>query len=185
MKLVSQIVLIAVTLAAVAGGVVLLLRGPSSAGMEIVLPTATPPSEAELKVYISGAVRNPGVYTLNKGDRLDQAIEVAGGTTVDADLSAVNLALRVRDEDHWQIPRRGEAPSTSAVRRTGTAGRIDINSATAAELESLPGIGEVKAESIISYREANGPFSSVEELLGVHGIGPATVEAIRELVEAR
>ena len=184
-KLLSQMVLIAAMLAAVAGGVFLLVRGSSSGGaFEVVLPTAVPAS-AELKVFVSGAVRNPGVYTANEGNRLAQLIAVAGGATDDADLAAINLALRVEDEDHWHIPKLGEASQTSAAQGGSPSGKIDLNSATVDELESLPGVGEVRAPAIIRYREANGPFARVEDLLDVQGIGPATLEAIRDLVDVR
>lgn len=186
MKLVSQVVLIAAMLAAVAGGVVLLVRGPSGGnGFEIILPTATPASVAEAKVYVSGAVRSPGVYILPEGSRLAEAIEAAGGATEGADLTAVNLAARVSDEDHWHIPRAGETLPAMSVQETGHTGRIDINSADEELLKSLPGIGEVKAQSIIRHRKANGPFSIVEDLLDVSGIGPATLDAIRDLVDVR
>ena len=98
MRLASQILLVVVVLAAVAGGTFLLVRQASSGGgIEIVLPTATAHPEADLKVYISGAVRSPGVYSAKEGDRLVQIIENAGGATQDADLTAVNLAVRVKD----------------------------------------------------------------------------------------
>ena len=190
MKLVSQIVLIASTLAAIAGGVFLLVRDSSSDGaVEIVLRTATAVSQqpelSTLKVYVSGAVRNPGVYTVSDGDRLDSVIEAAGGATDEADLSLINLALRVKDEDHWHIPKQGEPLPAVSSRGSGGSEKIDVNVADAPLLESLPGIGEVKARANVSYREANGPFSRVEDLLDVRGIGAATLEAIRDLVEVR
>ena len=186
MKLASQTILIAAMLATVARAVVLLFQRSSSDGaMEIVLPTVTSAPKVELKVHVSGAVRNPGVYAIHEGDRLSHVIEAAGGATADADLAAVNLAVRVKDEDHWQIPRVGEAPQESARQGTTTTGKIDINSAGVELLKTLPGIGEVKAQSIVRYRETNGPFASVEDLLDVRGIGPATLEALRDLVEAR
>ena len=110
-------------------------------------------------------------------------VEAAGGVTEDVDMSAVNLAARVRDEDHWHVPRIGEAnePQPPGAR----PGAIDINSTDEELLKSLPGIGEVKARAIISFREANGPFSSADGLLEVSGIGAAILKAIRDLVEAR
>ena len=163
-KLVSQALLILATLAMLIGGVVLLLRDSSSGGVEIVLPMATVAATVEVEVYISGAVRRPGVYGVNDGDRLVQVIEAAGGSTEDADLTAVNLAARVKDEDHWHIPRVGEVLPPASAQRAGQAGKIDINSATAEQLEGLPGIGEVKAQAIIRYRDSNGPFPSVDGL---------------------
>lgn len=188
MKQSSQLLLAAVVVALVSGGVLLLFRQSAGGSMEVSLPTATPPPV--LKVYISGAVVNPGVYQVRQGDRLVDLIVAAGGATADADLEAVNLAARLRDADHWRIPRVGEAAASRAARGIqGGAGannaRIDLNSATPELLETLPGIGRVKAEAIVAYREVNGPFSSVEELLEVRGIGPSTLEAIRDLVEVR
>jgi competence protein ComEA len=186
MKLVSQIVLIAAILAAVAGGLVLLARGSSTGRtIEIVIPTATPVPEESLQVYVSGAVRFPGVYSVKAGDRLAQAIESAGGAREDSDLTAVNLAVRLKDEDHWHIPKVGESRQPTSGPGGGQSEKINVNSATAEELDSLPGIGEVKARAIISYRERNGPFASLEELLAVRGIGPATLDGIRDLVTVR
>jgi len=193
MKLAPQIALAAATLAAVAAALFLWLGGSSSDGIEIILPEPTPPPE--LRAYVSGAVLSPGVYAVSQGDRLAQLIEAAGGPTDDADLSAVNLAARVGDEDHWHVPRQGEVTAPPAVRDAGpgrsTVGsttesaKIRVNTADAKELTNLPRIGEIIAQRIIDYRDANGPFSSVEELLAVQGIGPATLAAIRDLVEVR
>ena len=142
-------------------------------------------SPVALQVYVTGAVKDPGVYTLEDGDRLGQLVEAAGGAADDADLEAINLAALLRDEDHWHIPRIGEAPKVSTAGAANPVGRIDVNSATPVQLEGLPGIGEVKARSIIQYRETNGPFASVDDLLAVGGIGPATLDAIRDLVDTR
>jgi competence protein ComEA len=186
---ISQVILAGAVIAAFAGGVYFFVRGPASGGsIEIFLPTATPkpPDQtAGLKVYVSGAVRSPGVYSVDPESRLVQVIEAAGGATKDADLAAVNLAARVRDEDHWHIPKVGEPAPTPAAIGAGPLGKIDLNSASLDLLKTLPGIGDVKGRSIISYREANGPFTSVEEIVRVSGIGPSTLEGIRDLVEAR
>ena len=176
-----QTALIIAPLAAVAGGIFLLAHQPSSDGIEIVLPTAT--AVPEMRVYISGAVRSPGVYPVMEGDRLARVVEAAGGATEDADLAAVNLAARVEDKDHWHIPRLGETVAVATPQAGALAGKVQINSADAEELASLPGIGPVRAEAIMRYREANGPFSSAEDLLAVSGIGPVRLEAIRDLIE--
>ena len=183
MKLISQFVLVAATLAAIAGGLFLLFRDSSPGGVEIVLPTATP--AATLKVFVSGAVRRPDVYVVNEGDRLADVVEVAGGPTEEADLDAVNLAVRVRDEDHWHIPRIGESSPRSTAQQPGRSDLIDVNSADMDLLKTLPGIGEERAKAIIRYRDANGVFTSVQELLAVRGIGPKTFEDIRHLVYVR
>ena len=186
MRFVLPALLAIATIAALSGGLVLLLKGGrSGGGIDIVLPTQTPSTTVGLKVYVTGAVKVPGVYDVDEGARLTDVMEAAGGPTGDADLAVVNLAARVRDEEHWHIPRVGEAPQAPSSGTGAAAGMVDLNSATVAVLMSLPGIGEVKATSIVRYREANGPFSSVDELLAVNGIGPATLEGIRDLVDVR
>ena len=160
-----------------------------------------------LKVYVSGAVVRPGVYTLQEGDRLEDAVD-AGGATSGADLSAVNLALRVADEPYYYIPELGELPPPAASppisagsagcrgselfrRRSLPAGEpaaglpgnlIDLNTAALNSLITLPGIGEVRAQSIIDYREQNGPFESVSDVTLVPGIGKTTYENLLDLV---
>lgn len=188
-RLLSQIVLGVAILASVVGGIFLLTR-PSSGGVEIILPTATPVQIAEVGVYITGAVQNPGVYTLLEGDRLIRAIEIAGGSTREADLTAINLATRLQDEDHWHIPEVGEAPQITSTQATSSRGeasaaKIDLNTADVEQFKTLPGIGDVRAQAIVSYRDANGPFATVEDLLAIRGIGTATLDSIRELIEVR
>ena len=147
-------------------------------------------------MYLSGAVINPGVYIVNGGSRLANVLLLAGGATTEADLTAVNLAAVVHDEDHWHIPSRGET-APPAGRLTGAtvsaanekasdtadgSGKVDLNSADIELLKTLPGIGDVRARAIVSYREANGHFGSVDGLLDVNGIGAGIVENIRDLV---
>ena len=183
MKLASQAVF-AVAAAAAVGGVLYLLVSAStpSDGMEILLPT---PAPSDIQVYVTGAVREPGVYTVGANARLAAAVEAAGGVTDEADLDAVNLAARLVDEAHWHIPARGEASAPAQQVGKAAGGRIDINSASVESLVSLPQIGEVRAAAIVAYREANGPFATAEDILNVTGIGPATLETIRDLIEAR
>ena len=188
MKPVTQVVLIAAIVAAVAGGAFLLLQTSDSGGpIEIVLPTATTEVRTGLKVYISGAVRNPGVYEVEGGSRLVDVIDAAGGEAEDADLSAANLAAKVRDEDHWHVPAAGEAftPLPQSATGAGTSEKIDVNSATVEQLKTLPNVGDVRAQAIATYRDANGPFENIEDLTEVSGIGPATMDSIRDLVVAR
>lgn len=150
-----------------------------------------------LKVYVGGAVVSPDVYTLQEGDRLEDAVDAAGGATSGADLSAVNLARQVADERYYYIPELGELPPPAAsppIRADGSefsdglpagepaAGLIDLNTALLSTLATLPGVGDTRAQSIIDYREQNGPFKSVSDIVLVHGIGKATYENIRELV---
>ena len=188
---VSVAILAAAILGSVAGGAYLLVRtSDSRGGIEIVLPTATAVAPPDIKVYVTGAVRAPGVYDVAENSRLVDALDAAGGATDDADLAAVNLASRVSDEQHFHVPTAGETVQDAPVRPSPSAGgaasgKIDLNSAGVEALTSLPNIGDVRAKAIVSYREAKGPFPDVDALLDVTGIGPATLEAIRDLVEAR
>ena len=175
-------------IAALSVGITLVIVGNRSQGpgIEIALPTATP--APELKIHISGSVATPGVYAMKEGDRLEDGIRAAGGVTEDAQVSGINLALRVRDEAHYHIPdhvpEAGDPSQQGPVVASAGAGdsRIDLNTATAKLLETLPGIGPVRAQSIVDHRERNGPFQSVEQVMEVSGIGPATYEGIRDLV---
>ena len=188
LRLLSQAVLALAIAASAAGVVAILLRDPSPGAVEVVLPTSTPPSD--VRVYVTGAVNEPGVHLVEEGARLADAVEAAGGAAPDADLVAVNLAMRVADEDHWHIPRIGEAgpPSTTvsgSADSPGGSDKVDVNSASAEELETLPQIGEVRARDIIAHRDANGPFNTIEDLIEVSGIGPRTLDTIRDLIEVR
>lgn len=176
---------------ALAGAAFLTWRATAGDGapLELVLPTPGPSSAvepAEIKVYVTGAVVMPGVYSLREGARLHELVEAASGARSDADLDAINLAARILDEDHWRIPARGEAPPTQSTTSQGASeGRIDLNSATVEQLRGLPNIGEVRAQAIVSLREARGPFATVDDLMLVSGIGPETLAAVRDLVEVR
>ncbi|HHX74545.1 MAG TPA: ComEA family DNA-binding protein [Firmicutes bacterium] len=133
--------------------------------------------EAEIFVHVAGAVRRPGVYTLPAGARVIHALEAAGGVLPDGDEHALNLAEPLYDGRHISVPYLGqEAPAAA------TEGKVNINTATAEELDRLPGIGPAKAAAIVAYREKNGPFQSLEDLVNVSGIGPSTVETLKEYV---
>ena len=173
----------ALLLGAAVAGVLLWVKAESRPGIEVLLPTPSP--TPDIQVYVSGAVANPGVYELKEGDRLDDALEAAGGPQADADLAAVNLALRIVDEDHFDIPRIGEAPVADTTSEVLSPQRIDINSASSKLLESLPQIGEGRATAIVAYREQNGRFEAPEDIMRVSGIGLATFAAIRELITVR
>ena len=146
---------------------------------------ATPtPTVVPLIVDVAGAVRRPGVYEFVEGDRVIDAIERAGGALPKADLSLLNLAAPITDGTQILVPKAGPtAAGTSVAPPAGAlAGLININTATATELEALSGIGEVLAATIVEYRTTNGPFTAVDELLDVSGIGPATLEEIRDQI---
>jgi competence protein ComEA len=163
-------------------------RNPSLAITAAPLPTLTlvAPSPAPLPVQVSvdGAVKAPGTYTLPPGSRVDDAVHAAGGPSSVADLERINLAQALQSGHRIHVPRYGEVLPTPTPCGLSTDGRIDINLADAALLESLPGIGEALAQRIITYRETQGPFGSVEELLAVRGIGPVILEEIRERIAA-
>jgi competence protein ComEA len=171
-----------------AGGGYWLASRPAATAVEVVIPTPTavPPVLA----HLVGAVRTPGVYTLPAGSRVEAAINAAGGAAVGADVNALNLAETVADgariEVPTAVPGQQSAPAASTVgAEASSPGLIDLNLAAADELESLPGIGEVRARAIVDWRNRNGPFGTVEGVLEVPGIGETTLENIRDLVTAR
>jgi competence protein ComEA len=140
-------------------------------------------SDSEIMVHVTGAVATPGVYALHEGDRVVDAVEAAGGPSPDADLVTLNLARRVHDEDQVVVPRVGEQPASSqAASASANGAPIDINTASAAVLDSLPGIGEVYSNRIVDSRTANGPFQSTEELVTRKLIPRATYEKIKLLI---
>jgi competence protein ComEA len=148
-----------------------------------VVGTASPPAAA-LYVHVAGSVRAPGLYGLPTGARVADAIAVAGGARANADLDAINLAQVVTDGLKIDVPHKGaEVVTTGASSPGSTPGSmVSLNSADEAALEVIPGIGPVKAAAIVQYRTDNGAFSSLDELLDVTGIGPATLESIRPYV---
>lgn len=155
-------------------------------------PTVLP---EEITVYITGEVVNPGVYTITKGERLDAALRLAGGATENADLGRVNLAAYATDAAHYKIPAAGEPVGAGEPSGDGPAPNADeggvsescqppvnINTANAACLETLPGIGSVRAESIVGHREQKGPFASPDAITDVSGIGDGIYRRIAELI---
>ncbi|MGH2752976.1 MAG: ComEA family DNA-binding protein [Actinomycetota bacterium] len=138
---------------------------------------------APVLVHVAGFVRAPGLYELPTGARVADAIAAAGGARDAGDLDAVNLAQVVTDGLKVEVPRRGAAPAPSASSTAAAGGgAVSLNSADASVLESIPGIGPVKAAAIVQYRTENGAFTSLDQLLEVSGIGPATLESIRPYV---
>ncbi|RZS59073.1 competence protein ComEA [Microcella putealis] len=139
-------------------------------------------------VHVAGAVANPGVVELAEGARVLDAVARAGGAADDAELTAVNLARVVVDGEQIVVPRVGEVPAAapgspaSGAASSGAAGLVNLNVADATTLETLPGVGPAIAARIIAWRDENGPFRSVDELLAVSGIGEKTLDGFRELV---
>ena len=135
-------------------------------------------SIADIRVDISGAVQNPGVYSMPDGSRWIDALEAAGGATAEADLDSVNLARRVNDEDKIVVPLLGQG----LVAAASQSPLVDINTASQIELESLPGIGEVRASTIIRSRETEGPYTSIDDLQDRDLIPDSVFDDISDLI---
>ncbi|MDO4719671.1 MAG: helix-hairpin-helix domain-containing protein [Peptostreptococcaceae bacterium] len=138
-------------------------------------------------VYVSGAVKEAKVLTLQNGKRLVDAVELCGGLTEEADLNRANLSLKLKEEGHYVIPRIGESspsPGNPILPREGSSGEglLNINTATSEQLQTLPGIGKVLAERILEKRTETGGFQSAEDLLSVSGIGEKKFEDIKEKI---
>ena len=168
-------------------------RSPSPP-LEGQLPVVEPgalaaPTTADIDrtvvVHVAGAVHDPGLVVVEVDARVADAITAAGGPAEDADLDRVNLAAVVRDADRIAVPRIGEdAPGVVESSTTGD-GPVNVNSATAVELEALPGVGPAIATAIVTHREEHGPFATIAELEQVAGIGPAKLAALSDRVVAR
>ncbi len=137
-------------------------------------------AETSLVIHVSGAVVRPGLVTVADGARVADAVEGAGGIEGEADLSAVNLARLARDGEHVHVPAIGEA-QPDAGGSAPAPGPVDLNHASATQLQTLPGIGPVLAQRIVDDRDANGPFSSVSDLTRVSGVGDALASGIADL----
>lgn len=149
--------------------------------------TSTTTAPTSIVVYVAGAVVAPGVYTLEAAARVTDALSAAGGAGADADLDVVNLAALVTDGERVYVPRVGETipaviGSPVVVGETRPGGPVNVNSATADQLDVLPGVGPTTATAIVAFREQHGPFQTVEQLGDVRGIGPAKLDALRGLV---
>ena len=151
-----------------------LVQEDATAG-ETAADSAAPENASdEVVVHVAGAVSSPGVYTLPADSRVDDAVRAAGATA-DADLSQLNLAQKLADGQKITVPAAGEPPApvdNAAPSDSSQSGAlININTATQEELETLPSIGEVRAQAIIAYREEHGGFRTTDELMEVSGIG--------------
>ena len=151
---------------------------------------ADPRPDATIVVSLEGAVATPGVYHLPGDARVQDALDAAGGVTSDADLARVNPAARLHDEERLIVPTiagivappSSAAPTATSDVSAASVGFVDLNTASADELDTLPGIGPALAGRIVAYREANGPFRTVDELAEVDGISLAMVDKIRSLI---
>ena len=164
------------------------LLSPSRPPVEAAIPTYSPTADStepragepivRVTVHVAGAVKRPGVYRLDAGSRVHEAIDAAGGPTAEADTDRVNLAAPLVDGAQVRLPEFGE----SAADWSENGGPVNINSADAATLEGLPGIGPSLARAIIDERERSGPFGGVDDLDRVSGLGPVRIDALRDLV---
>jgi len=172
-----------------AGGLLYVMRAP--AATPIVLEPA--PTEKPIAVHVVGAVPRPGLYEFADGARVQDAIDAAGGLLAEADPGSINLAALLEDGQQLDIPYTAGSepvpgsgssglPLPTEAPTAGAEDLININTATAEELDSLPGIGPTTAQKILDYRVANGPFNTIEDIMNVSGIGPSTFENIKDLI---
>ncbi|MFH6624004.1 helix-hairpin-helix domain-containing protein [Streptococcus suis] len=164
----------------------------TSSSSELVEETSTKVSEepSQLVVDVKGAVAKPGLYTLEAGARVNDAVEAAGGLTSQADPKSINLAQKLSDEAVVYVASKDENISVVASTTASSAmsqeekntSLVNLNTATEADLQTISGIGAKRATDIIAYREANGGFKSVDDLNNVSGIGDKTMESIRPYV---
>ncbi len=196
------VIAFSIVCAFLAAGILYLAASPPRGEAITLLP---PPTRPPLVVYVSGAVNHAGLCSLPPGSRVRDALEAAGGLSVDAEPASLNLAAYVEDGQRIDVPARQptrpaaqasastpapgqaaqptrKAQPTQSTPPPASTGRININTATQAELESLPGIGPSLAQRILDYREQNGPFKTIEDIQNVKGIGPVTFERIKDLI---
>jgi competence protein ComEA len=184
----------------VLGGVVFALRRPEPQPVVISTPAPRPtaterpsPTPPLLVVQVSGAVVSPGLFRLSEGARVDDAIRAAGGPSPEADTTRLNLARKISDGEQIVVPKLGDPTAipvaTAAGRATNTAPRatptigiVNINTASEEELDRLPGIGPALAQRIIDYRQTNGPFQKIEDIMRVRGIGQAEFALLKNLI---
>ncbi|HFI0119920.1 TPA: helix-hairpin-helix domain-containing protein [Streptococcus suis] len=163
----------------------------TSSSSELVEENSTEESEepSQLVVDVKGAVAKPGLYTLAAGARVNDAVKAAGGLTSQADPKSINLAQKLSDEAVVYVASKDEnisvvasTAASSAMSQEGNESKVNLNTATEADLQTISGIGAKRAADIIAYREANGSFKSVDDLNNVSGIGDKTMESIRPYV---
>lgn len=179
----GEVALIALIGAAVlAGSVFVYARTsePPAPSIRKISAARATPSAPPLVVHVSGLVASPGVYDLPAGSRVRDAIQAAGGPLEEADVDSLNLAALLADGEKIYLPKKGEAaPATAGAE---PAGKVNLNTATAAQLEALPGVGPVLAQRILDYRQRKGRFSSVRQLLEVEGIGDKKFASLKDHV---
>ena len=166
-------------------------QNPAVVPVELTEVASLEQVDQKVIIDVKGAVEAPGVYEMQADSRVIDCIEKAGGFLIDAEQKSVNLAQRAEDQMVIYIPMKGEdisevqqlLPDKPVSHSTTDISKVDLNKATKEELKSLNGIGDTKAESIISYRETNGSFQKIEDIKNVSGIGEATFEKLREAIQ--
>lgn len=176
----AAVAAVVIALAATVGFGVLRTAGQS--GAEPIGAASASVRAAPVYVHVSGAVTEPGLYVLHADARVVDAVAAAGGLTPDAVVDAVNLARAVSDGEQLVVPSTEGATPGSSVAAAPVDDRIDLNAASAADLEKLPRIGPALAERILTWRDENGRFTNVDDLSMVSGIGPKLLETLRPLV---
>jgi competence protein ComEA len=178
----------ALALVLVLAGKMLVGAGPAHRVQAFPPPAAaaSPPPPPRLVVDVAGAVRRPGLYRLQQGSRIADAVTRAGGATGKAQLDGVNLAAPLADGEQVIVPLRvaggGAAAAPAGTPGASSSGPVSLSTATAEQLDALPGIGPVTAQKILDYRTKHGAFHSVDELDAISGIGPAKLDQLRDLV---
>lgn len=172
----------------VVGGYGVAMRAqPKERRIALGSPAPRAPSDDVRRIYVhvAGAVRRPGLYRVADGARVQDAIRAGGGALEDADLDSLNLATKIRDGDKVLVPEEGAVadPGGGGAGLPGApGGKINLNTATVDQLDSLPGIGPAIAQRIVSHREQHGGFRTVDDLQKVSGIGPAKFGSVKDLV---
>ena len=175
----ASIVLLLVALGCAVVFSALAPRGTTGVAAPSAVPTAV--ATSAIYVHVLGAVAVPGLYALREGDRAVDAVAAAGGFADDADQAQLNLARFVTDGEQIVVPVVGAAPPVAGG-GSNVPGKVNLNTADAAALETLPRVGPAMSARIIAWREANGRFAAVEDLMSVSGIGDKTFEALKDLV---
>ena len=154
--------------------------------LRVSAPTA---AAGALKVYVSGSVLRPGVYAFQDGDRVDDVLQAAGGPTADADLARVNLSTRLRDQMHVIVPARAASaaapvPQSASSVAPSSTDLLNLNTATAEQLDTLPQVGPATVKKIMDHRERQGPFQRIEELVELKIVTASTFELIKGRITA-
>jgi competence protein ComEA len=165
-------IVIGILIGLLATGIIIITTSPQRGEPVTLLSTST---SGKITVYVSGAVATPGVYVLPEGSRVDNAIQAAGGFITGSEKERVNLAALIIDGEQIDVP---GLSSTNRI----NAGRVNINTASASELDALPGIGPSTAQAIVDYRIQNGSFQTIQAIQLVPGIGPVTFNGIQDYI---